>query len=103
LREFTATLWGFSSRARHCVRPSRPYFEGQYADSATNPISADFELTLMTLPPPRAFIAGRNALERRKGARRFTAMVLSQSSTVVSSTVFQGLVAALFTKTSSPP
>ena len=40
-------------------------------------------------------MASRKALVRRKGALRFTANVLSQSSTVVSSMVFHGLVAAL--------
>ena len=58
---------------------------------------------MITLPLPSAFMVPRKALVSRKGARRLTSSVLSQSSTVISSRVFQGLVAALFTRTSSLP
>ncbi len=102
-RLLTATLWGRSSRARHWVSPSRPYLLGQYADSATNPISADLLLMFTTLPPPRSFMEGRNAFVRAKGALRFTAITLSQWGIAISSKVSHGLVAALFTRTSSPP
>ena len=55
-------------------------------------------------PPPRARKCGRAALEISKGARTFTAMILSKAPGVVSSTgPNTGFTAALLTRMSRPP
>ena len=58
---------------------------------------------LITDPPPRARIGAIASCSRTKGARRFTAMMVSQRATARCSRSPRPVSAALFTRTSTPP
>src|SRR5690349_3829895 len=61
------------------------------------------EEMLMILPPPFLIMAGTRAFASRKGARRLTAMVASQSAEVASSSGAIKAMAALLTRMSTVP
>src|SRR6185295_9404528 len=58
---------------------------------------------LMTEPPPRALMCAIDSCSRMNGARRFTAMIVSQRATAVCSRVPRPVSAALLTRISRPP
>ena len=59
--------------------------------------------TLTILPPLRAIMPGTSSRASRKGARRFTAMVASQSATLASSSMSTSATPALLTRMSMVP
>lgn len=89
------------------MKAARPPFDAEYALMKACPTSggsvpAD-ESKLMIVPDCCAVKAGSNDLVKRKGARRFTAIVLSHVATLVSSTDSTGQTIALLTRISTHP
>ena len=102
--EFTRTPNGANWMASERVRLSTPPFAAEYAVASARPRWPDVEAMLMILPPrPWSRICRPAYLHVRNTLLSVTSMMRSHSSSGRSSAGVWSVIAALFTRMSTPP